>query len=144
MPLSESKIQEQVATFLRIHYPDVIFHSDFGSGIKLTPGQAMKQKRLNGGQKAYPDMFIAEPIYEFDEKNKITGCKYKGLFLELKRDGVRIHKINGEWANDHIAEQAKVLARLNKKGYVARFAVGYDMAIDIIEKYLSGAELWEI
>ncbi len=57
--MTESDLQSQVADYLRLQYPDVMFHSDFGSGIKLTPGQAAKQKRQNGGRRAWPDMFIA-------------------------------------------------------------------------------------
>ena len=58
--MTEAQLQEQVADYLRLQYPDVLFHSDFGSGIKLTPGQAARQKRQNGGRRAWPDMFIAE------------------------------------------------------------------------------------
>ena len=47
--MKESDLQIAVADYLRLQYPEVIFHSDFGSGIKLTKGQAIKQKRQNGG-----------------------------------------------------------------------------------------------
>ena len=58
--MKESDLQIMVADYLRLRYPKVLFHSDFGSGIKLTKGQAMKQKRQNGGRRGWPDMFIAE------------------------------------------------------------------------------------
>ena len=54
--MTELELQAQVADYIRLQYPTVIFHSDFGSGIKLTMGQAIKQKRLNGGRRAWPDM----------------------------------------------------------------------------------------
>lgn len=129
--MRESELQILVADYIGVRYPDALFHSDFGSGIKLTPGQAMKQKRQNGGRRAWPDMFIAEPHLDTTIL-KISG----GLFLELKKEGTRLKKKNGEWANDHIAEQALVLEELRKRGYVAEFAVGFDQAKELIDNYL--------
>lgn len=129
--MKESELQVLVADYIRVRYPDALFHSDFGSGIKLTPGQAMKQKRQNGGRRAWPDMFIAEPQLNTSIL-KISG----GLFLELKKEGTRLKKKNGEWANEHIAEQALVLEELQKRGYAAEFAVGFDQAKELIDKYL--------
>ena len=129
--MNESELQVLVADYIRVRYPDALFHSDFGSGIKLTPGQAMKQKRQNGGRRAWPDMFIAEPQLNTNIL-KISA----GLFLELKKEGTRLKKKNGEWANDHIAEQALVLEELQKRGYAAEFAVGFDQAKELIDKYL--------
>ena len=123
--MTESQIQEALADCLRLKYPDVLFHSDFGSGVKLTMGQAVRQKRLNGGRRAWPDLFIACPT---------KGLP--GLLIELKKDGTRLKKKNGDWASDHIAEQAKVLYELRIAGYEAQFAVGYDEAVAIIENYL--------
>lgn len=149
MPITEAQLQEQVADYLRLQYPDVMFHSDFGSGIKLTAGQAMKQKRQNGGQRAWPDMFIAEPRHQWapklglgirivasDGESTLFSQVMAGLFIELKREGTRIHKRNGDWASDHIAEQARVLEKLRVRGYCAEFAVGFDMAKKIIDEYL--------
>lgn len=125
--MKESDLQIMVADYLRLRYPNVLFHSDFGSGIKLTMGQAAKQKRQNGGRRAWPDMFIAEPTK-----------KYSGLFIELKKEGTRLQKKNGEWATPHIEEQAKVLMQLDDKGYMAKFARGFDEAKKIIDDYLGG------
>lgn len=136
--MTESQIQEMVADYLRLRHPDVLFHSDFGSGVKLTMGQAVRQKRLNGGRRAWPDLFIAEPqfkVIRINDPNLVTR-QYHGLFIELKKDGKRLKKKNGEWASDHIAEQAKVLSELRASGYEAQFAVGYDEAVAIIENYL--------
>ena len=130
--MKESELQIAVADYLRLQYPEVIFHSDFGSGIKLTKGQAIKQKRQNGGRRAWPDLFIAEPVFKED----CTGCY--GLFIELKKDGTRLKKKNGEWASDHIAEQAEMLERLEFRGYRAMFAGGFDEAKKIIDLYFKG------
>ena len=69
---------------------------DFGSGIKLTMGQAVKQKRQNGGRRAWPDMFIAEPMPRCVDGS--WNHEYNGLFIELKKEGTRIKKKNGEYA----------------------------------------------
>lgn len=131
---TEAELQTQVALYLRMKYPDVIFHSDFGSGARLRPYQAKMQKMQNGGKRAWPDMFIAAPA-----PRCIDGSwKYEwhGLFIELKRDGTRLKKKNGEWANEHIAEQAHVLSELQDRGYKADFAVGFDQATRLIDDYL--------
>lgn len=131
--MSESELQIQVADYLRLQYPDVIFHSDFGSGIKLTIGQAAKQKRQNGGRRSWPDMFIAAAVPRLVD----GGYKYSyhGLFIELKKEGTRLEKKNGEWASEHIAEQAYMLQALRERGYEADFACGFDEAKKIIDKY---------
>ena len=131
--MTELELQAQVADYIRLQYPNVLFHSDFGSGIKLTMGQAAKQKRLQGGRRAWPDMFIAQPMVITIDGDKY---RYAGLFLELKRDGTRIKKKSGEWASDHIKEQRDVLFDLNVRGYRAEFAVGFDEAKKIIDEYL--------
>ena len=149
--MTELELQAQVADYLRLQYPNVLFHSDFGSGIKLTPGQAMRQKRLQGGRRSWPDMFIAEPKVrhttdgewgiklgwaQLDDGTDYYAMMFAGLMIELKREGTRLTKKNGEWANEHIAEQAELLHILRKKGFKAEFACGFDEAKKIIDEYL--------
>lgn len=134
--MKESDLQVMVADYLRLRYPSVLFHSDFGSGIKLTQGQAMKQKRQNGGRRGWPDMFLAEP-----KETDGLGSQDEhihGLFLELKKEGTRLHKKDGSWATEHIAEQAKTLQALQDRGYETYFAVGFNEAKKIIDDYLGG------
>lgn len=152
--MKESDLQVQVADYIRLRYPDVLFHSDFGSGIKLTKGQAIKQKRQNGGRRGWPDMFIAEPKhiwdtnkglgvfigYTDDGETRLYSQIMAGLMLELKKDGTRLKKKDGSWATDHIAEQAKILQALRDRGYVAEFAVGFEEAKKIIDEYLGGED----
>lgn len=149
---SEAQLQEQVAEYLVKQYPDVLFHSDFGSGARLTPGQAAKQKRQNGGRNKWPDMFIAEKSIRTyitaapKTIGKHPNCQlpnagelfYYGLFLELKKDGTRLRKKSGEYVNEHIAKQAETLKKLRERGYCAEFAVGFDEAKRIIDEYLGG------
>lgn len=125
--MKESDLQVAVADYLRLRYPKVLFHSDFGSGIKLTQGQAIKQKRQNGGRRGWPDMCIAEPRNGFH-----------ALFIELKKDGTRLFKKNGEFASHHIKEQWEMLGALTLRGYKAEFAVGFEQVKKLIDDYLGG------
>lgn len=146
--MTEADLQVQIADYLRLQYPDVMFHSDYGSGIKLTMGQAIKQKRQNGGRRAWPDMFIAEPALVIEDKKRknedgviyiesYTEERYNGLFIELKKAGTRIYKKDGTLvADEHIREQFDVLEQLRKRGYMAEFACGFDEAKKIIDGYL--------
>lgn len=123
--MTESDLQVQVAYYLRLQYPDVIFHSDYGSGVRLTRYQANVQRKQNGGRRAYPDMFIAKMMHG-------KG----GLFIELKKEDTRLKKQDGTWAGAHLAEQAEMLEKLRGEGYEATFAVGFDKTKEIIDNYL--------
>lgn len=128
--MTELELQMQVADYLRLQYPGILFHSDFGSGIKLTMGQAIRQKRLQGGRRSWPDMFIAEV-------RSLGGKCYHGLFIELKKAGTRIFKKDGTLVSDaHICEQFDMLEQLRQRGYMAEFACGFDEAKKIIDEYL--------
>lgn len=128
VPMSEELLCFALSNYLQARHPNVLFHFDFGSGTKLSKGQAVKQHRLN--RRSWPDFFLA-----------VCGSSYyRGLFLELKRDGTRLVKRNGDWASEHIAEQAAVLERLKEQGYVAHFAVGLDDAVKYVEQYLEAGK----
>ena len=136
---SETNLQIQIADYLRLQYPNVLFHSDYGSGIKLTIGQAVIQKRLNGGKRSWPDMFISKPkeIGWMEIGDNFVPTKWlHGLYIELKKEGTRLKKKDGNWATEHIAEQAETLKQLRKEGYKAEFAVGFEEAKQIIDDYL--------
>lgn len=124
--MSEQDVHQKVSDYLRLQYPGIVWHTDFGSGVKLTIGQARAQKRLQGGRRAWPDLFIAEP-----------RGGYSGLFIELKRDGVRTHLKNGQLAADpHIREQHLVLHSLQQRGYSAEFGIGFYPTKKIIDDYM--------
>lgn len=123
--MSEHQLYELIATFLRLQYPNVIYRFDLAADLKLTAGQAAKHKRLHP-RRGYPDLFIAKPRGE-----------YHGMFLELKKDGTRLTKRNGDWASEHIQEQWLMLNDLRACGYRAEFAIGYDDAVRQIKAYLA-------
>ena len=135
----EETLHLRVCDYLRKNYPDVLFRTDFSSGMKMTPGQAAKHKKFQKSR-AWPDLFIAKPERDVF-RCSYSGHKYYkffgGLFLELKAEGTKLCKKNGEMvANKHYREQAEMLEKLRKLGYCAEFAVGYDQAIRIITDYL--------
>ncbi len=129
----EEILHLKVCDYLRKNYPDVLFRTDFSSGMKMTPGQAAKHKKFQKGR-AWPDLFIAE-------SNNFAS----GLFLEIKAENVIVFKKNGEIRrNKHLIEQYKMLKELRKKGYRARFAIGYNQAIFEIQQYLGEPKHKEI
>lgn len=121
----EELLHLKVCDYLRKNYPNVLFRTDFSSGMKMTPGQAAKHKKFQKSR-AWPDLFIAE-------SNNFAS----GLFLELKAEDVIVFNMNGKVRrNKHLIEQDKMLKELRKKGYRARFAIGYNQAIFEIQQYL--------
>lgn len=129
-PQNEHLIYEQIAWYMRSNYSNVIYRFDLAADLKLTVGQAVRNKRVHP-YRGYPDLFIAE-------SSRIDGRVYHGLYLEIKKEGTRLKKKDGEWASEHIAEQAEMLERLADKGYGARFAIGFIEAQKIIDEYLKG------
>jgi hypothetical protein len=75
-------------------------------------------------------------VPEYDSEGRIIGYEYSGLYLEIKKEGTRLKKKDGTWANEHIAEQVEMLNKLRARGYAAAFAVGFDGAQTIIDDYL--------
>lgn len=122
--MTEAQLQEQIAQYLRLQYPNVLFHSDFGSGIKMTKGQAIKQKRQNGGIRGWPDLFVAEPVYEEVEQWKDIE-NYEGVYKIS--DHARIKRINGD--EEHFIgiqvnkRNGYCYAHLSKNGKVKAFRV---------------------
>lgn len=136
--MREHEIYHLIAKHLQENYPDVIYRFDLAADLKLTIGQARKHKALHP-VRGYPDLFIAEIRPHWGDISFNT--EYHGLYLEIKKDGTRLKKKNGEWATPHIVEQAEMLEKLRKRGYWAEFAVGIDEALEIIDEYLGGSEI---
>lgn len=121
---SEEEVCFQLANYLRLRHPGLAHHFDYGSGLKMTMGQAVRQKRLN--DRSWPDLFIAA-----------AHDDYYGQFIEIKREGIRLTKKDGTPASPHIAEQSVRLISLSDAGYYAAFGVGYEHCVQLIERYLS-------
>lgn len=124
---TEYGLQLALCNYIKYQYPDVIFRSDLG-GIRLTPGLARKAKSIQQGR-GFPDLFICEARY--DIRSDLT---YFGLFIEVKVKP--IYKKNGDFVSEHVAEQNDVINKLNQKGYLASFGVGFEDCKDMIDGYL--------
>ena len=138
---SEHNLYEQIARYLQLQYPNVIYRFDIAADLKLTPGQAAKHKRLHP-TRGYPDLFIAKP--KDIKVETALGGDYSlveiktlgGLYIEIKKDGEKLTKKDGSWRTPHIAEQAEILERLRRAGYRAEFGVGFEECKQIIDEYL--------
>ncbi len=127
--MSEALVHRQVTQYLKLQYPKVLFRTDFAAGSKMTIGQAVRHRELQAGR-AWPDLFIAEPVGQFH-----------GLFLELKREGVSLPKAGHIYRSKsmiHMQEQQSIIDFLQSRGYVASFAIGFNEAKKIIDQYLKG------
>ena len=125
--MREHDLYKMIADYLRYQYPNVIYRFDLAADLKLTMGQASKHKRLQR-YRGYPDLFIAETI----------GA-YSGLFLEIKKEGVRIFKKDGTLVSDeHVREQFDMLEELRRRGYAAEFVIGFNHAKQVIDDYMKG------
>lgn len=124
--LSEKHIHAGIAKYIRMKYPKVIFRTDFAAGIKMSIGQAVRNKELQSSS-GFPDLFIAEM--------NNTHC---GLFLEIKNGRDKVFKKDGTLLkNEHIERQAEMLHRLRSKGYMAEFVCSFNEAVEIIDNYLN-------
>lgn len=123
---SELSVHNQVCKYLKAQYPNVMFLSDFGAGIKMSIGMANRQS-MQKSNHAFPDLMIFEP-----------RGRYHGLFIELKRDVNSLLTKKGEYIkSEHISDQINCLTELCKRGYHAQFACGFDEAKLAIDNYLN-------
>ena len=123
--MSEKSLHRGVSDYIRYQYPSVIFNVDLSGAMKLTIGQAVAIKNLRSSR-AFPDLMIYEP-----------RANFHGLFIELKKEGEKIYKKKTpEYINDHIQEQAEMIAKLRKRDYCACFCIGFDQAKKVIDEYL--------
>jgi hypothetical protein len=128
MAKREESIQLAVCTYLKLQYPDVIFTCDLSSGMKLTIGQSVKSAKMRSSR-GLPDIMILEPRGEGE-------FRYCGLMIELKTEKAA-NKNGTVKQTDHTREQQEVLTRLEKKGYMAKFAIGFEQAKSIIDFYMA-------
>lgn len=164
MAVKESVVYEQLADWMNLQYPGVLYRFDVGADVYVPPAVANKFKRLHP-RRGHPDMFIAEPQFIYEELKEervythslptikidpeatyaLTG--FAGLYLELKKEGETLSpgdrakkryksKDGLEYKTEHLMEQADYLYDLRNKGYKAEFAIGFDDAVKQIRDYL--------
>jgi len=119
----EYQICKDIALYMKLQYPNVLYHFDL-AGLNLSIAQAGMSKAIQKGR-GWPDLFIAEP-----------KLKYKGLFIEIKKEGTKLKKKIGTCATPHIQEQMLCMRSLIEKGYLSYFGVGFDECKNIIDQYL--------
>ena len=117
----------QLTQWIKAQHPKLIYRIDIAADVKLSIGQAKKNKALQMTKKGYPDIFIAK-----------AKKGYYGLFIELKRTGTVLYNKDCKLRKDsHLEEQQEMINRLTDEGYLAMFVVGVLKAIDVITWYLS-------
>lgn len=125
MPRPEEQLHFAIADYLKIQYPKVFFISE-SSGLRVSQGLAAKLKRTRSNH-VHLDLYILEP-----------KSGYHGLILELKAKDIYKKKKPLELlANDHVADQAETIKKLNRKGYKASFAITFADAKKQIDEYLN-------
>lgn len=123
MKHAEFELQKSICRYLDLQYPSILYLST-GTSLKLTMGQAVRNKSIQKNGFKVPDLIILHP-----------SGQYHGLFLELKIESP--YKKNGEIkSNEHLQGQAKSIIELTKRGYYAVFAIGFDNAKMFIDEYL--------
>ena len=130
---SEKKLSYQVAKYLKLQYPKVVFRFDIGADLKLTIGQSNISKNKLLHKRGYHDLTILEP-----------KGNYYGLLLELKKDKAEVYKKNGELKRRfnkktnscHNQEQFNHLKTMREKGYFAEYGFGFKDTIEKIDKYM--------
>lgn len=127
---SEENAHLNIVLFLKREFPGTLFFTDFAAGLFLPPWLAVKRKQLNSGR-GFPDITIMSPQQG-----------YHGLCLEVKKEGVRLKKANGQWADDRLARQNKVLEQLDALGYAAYFVTGQHQAEAVINWYFGKGEIF--
>ena len=123
--MKENDLHLAICNYIKLQYKGIIFTSE-NSGLRVFWKQAkmLKKTRSCAG---LPDIWILEP-----------RKGYHGLLLEIKREGTRIYKKDGDMRKDaHLKEQEEILHQLKQKGYMAEFVVGFDNAKAILDFYLS-------
>ena len=119
----EYQLYKQVSTYLKYQYPKVLYRFDM-AGLNLSIAQAGMNKAIQCG-KGFPDLVILE-----------KRGNYGALFIELKPEGTKLYKLDGNPVNDHIQDQINYLLELNDRSYAVSWGIGFDATKKIIDNYL--------
>lgn len=126
MKHDEYSLQKQICGYLNIQYPRVLYISDTIGSVKLTMGQAVRNKAIQKSGFACPDLLIFYP----------SGV-YHGLFIELKKESP-FKKDGSLYKNEHLEQQDDSINKLNNLGYKSMFCWSFEMAKKEIDNYMSG------
>jgi len=132
MARKEDQLAQQVANYLNLQFPKVVYHFDSGSGSRTSIGMAIRNKRLNK-HSGWPDLFLAEP------KKADLFCKTNnahGLFIELKVETPFLKDGKTLKASEHLRNQFLLHEVLRSKGYEVHFGVGFEHCKFLIDQYL--------
>jgi hypothetical protein len=124
---AEYRICRAIALYLKLQYPHAMFHYDL-TGSNLSKAAAGKMVAIQG-DRGFPDLVIFE---------KRGG--FGALALEIKAEGTKLYKRNGEPVSDHIREQRDCLLQLHLRGYKAGFVIGFSNAQKVIDEYMGGSK----
>lgn len=112
-----------IAEYLRLQYPNVLFHYDL-AGLNLSRAQAGMMRAIQGC-KGWPDLMILHP------------SNGKVLFIEVKAEGVKLTNRNNDYATPHLTEQAETILKIRHTKHEAMFAVGLNQALIHIKSFLT-------
>lgn len=113
-PPCASEASEQIALVTWCQVMNIpVVHIPNGAKRSMSQGRRLAMQGLAAG---FPDLFIP-----------IVNKKYAGLFIELKR----------VFGSATTPKQKEWIEKLNKAGYFAVVAKGYEDAVKVIEKYLA-------
>lgn len=116
----EKLLAKRISNYLQTTYPNTIFRFDLSADMKLSIGQATRNKELHGiFNRGYPDLFIAKCMNGFG-----------GLYVELKAT-------NKLTKSKHTDEQSIIHQQLTLSGYKVAFTFGYDDTKRVIDEYLA-------
>tara|TARA_R100000951_G_scaffold96657_1_gene85994 strand:+ start:101 stop:520 length:420 start_codon:yes stop_codon:yes gene_type:complete len=122
----EDILQRQVIEYLELKYK--VTPICMGTESRKTPFEQFKFKWM-GGRKGVSDLFIPKP----------SGM-FSGLFIELKREGAKIFKKNGDlYASnkDHHQRQLDFINDMSLNGYMSAMCIGFDSTKSVIDSYFS-------
>ena len=120
----EYHLSKQIATYLRHHYPAVLFHFEI-TGSNLSKAQSGKLKAIQGGR-GFPDLQILN-----------ANPKWRGIFFELKKESPYLKDEVTLKADEHIQEQAEYHKKLRNAGHEVHFVWDFDKAKYLLDKYLN-------
>ena len=124
--MTERNLTKNIAKFMQVQFPNVIYKFDLASDQRLSIQQATRNSQLHGRwSKGMPDMVIME-----------KRGNYGALFIELKI--ISPYKKNGELKkNSHLKNQARIHSELDSRGYKAVFTTGFEETVEVIRDYLT-------